>query len=181
MRRILTIMCLLLAVAVLAGCGTHLRNPADDTRSLAYGFVDMEDAPTKLAWATIKQMKPVKDKPYWGAGADGSGLFWNEHLEPGSYMLTSFGGHSVLRNASYTYEMPEYGSNGTAKVIKKPGMYYMGAYKYTKEGSFFNPKFSIEPVESPTEREVLEMLLPLSTGTQWEAMIKARIAKLGRS
>jgi hypothetical protein len=170
---------LLLSFALLQGCGVHMRNPPDPSASLVFGYMDMNDAPTGLTYATVKQYKPKPkdDKPYWYASTV-DGIFWFEQLLPGSYQLVYFGGHSWWRNAKYDYYMPEFKKNDTAVVIKKPGIYFLGSYKYKDAGSFFNPKFEVEKMNRPTELELLTKLLPYSSGTQWEAMIKKRMEQL---
>ena len=97
MKKIFVVFMLLVAIGFLSGCATHLKNPADKTRSLVYGYIDMKKAPSKMSWGSIKQMKPKTDKPYWSIGADGKGMFWHEQLPPGSYMVVKFGGHSTLK------------------------------------------------------------------------------------
>lgn len=178
MRRVL-ILLVLLAVAFLPGCAAHMHNPDESNASLVYGVIDMDEAPSGLDYASLRQYKPkpVDDKAYWNAtGVDGA--FWYDQLVPGSYQLVSFGGSSWWKKTRYNYNMPNFEKNGTALVFKKPGLYFLGAYKYRDTGSFFNPKFDIEKVNSPTEKELLVRLLPYSTGTQWEALIKKRIGEL---
>lgn len=177
MKKLLVLLTVIVSVGFVAGCGVRLHNPPDDMRSLVYGYIDMEDAPTKLGYATIKQVKPKTKKPYWPSGSDGTGLFWHEKLPLGSYQLVAFGGSHWFKG-SYHYDIPEYGKNDTAVVIKKTGLYYMGSYKYEKAGSFFNPKFELIKVNSPSEKAVLEKLLLLSSGTQWEGMIQDRLRSL---
>jgi hypothetical protein len=105
-------------------------------------------------------------------------MFWFDQLVPGSYQLVGFGGHSYWKNMSANYNLPDFTKNETALVIAKPGLYYMGAYKYVKTGTFWKPSFTIERIKEPGEKEVLTGLLPFSTGTQWEALIKKRIEAL---
>jgi hypothetical protein len=169
----------LLAVAFLQGCGAHMHNPSESNASLVYGFIDMDEAPSRLDYASLRQYKPkpADDKAYWNtAGVDG--VFWFDQLAPGSYQLVSFGGGKWWKNTNYTYNMPNFEKNSTALVITKPSLYFLGSYKYRDTGSFFNPAFDIDKVNSPTEKELLVKLLPLSTGTQWEALIQKRIREL---
>ena len=58
----------LIALALLGGCagGGHGRNINDASNSLVFGYVDMSDAPTKINGASIMQVAPPTDKPYWG-------------------------------------------------------------------------------------------------------------------
>lgn len=178
MRRTLLIM-LLLFFVLLQGCGVHMRNPENPSASLVIGYMDMADAPTNLNRATYKQYKPVpiNDEAYWYT-ATVDNIFWSDQIPPGSYQLVYFGGYSWWRNAKYDYKIPEYQKNDTAIVIEKPGLYFLGSYKYKDEGSYFFPKFSLEKANKPTELELLTKLLPYSNGTQWEAMIKKRIGEL---
>lgn len=177
MRKALVLFLFLLAIAFLQGCGVHMHDRP--TASLVYGAIDMDEAPCDLDWATMKQYKPKPkdDKPYWyGATADGT--FWFDALQPGSYQLVTFGGSSWWRNASFNFQMPEFEKNDTAVVISKPGLYFVGSYKYRKTGSFWKPSFEMERIQKPTELELLTKLLPYSTGTQWEAKIKKRMEQL---
>lgn len=163
---------------VFTGCAPRLYNPVDNSRALVYGYIDMEDAPTGLSFVNFKQVLPKTKEPFWHGGTDGKGLFWQEQLPPGTYQLVSFGGSSFWRNANYTYSMPEFEKNETAVKIKGPGMHYVGTYKFKKEGTFFSPKFDLIKSRAPSEKEVLEKLLPMSAGTPWEGRIRNRIREL---
>lgn len=178
MKRVLRLSVVVL-IAVLPGCTTHMLNPTDPNASLVYGFIDMSDAPSNVDYVTLRQYKPKpKDgNPYRNAKAV-DGLFWFDQLPPGTYQVVSFGGHSWWKNTSYSYSMHDFAKNETAITIQKPGLYYLGAYKYKKEGPFSSGKFSMIRLDSPTEKEILQRLLPYSTDTQWEAMIKKRIGAL---
>ncbi len=165
-------------VTVLAGC-THMHNPEQPNASLVYGYIDMDEAPTNVDIVTIRQYKPkpIDNKPYRSVDAV-SGMFWYDQLVPGSYQLVEFGGSSCWKNMAANYSMQDFSQNETALVIAKPGLYYMGAYKYRKVGGFFSNKFSIDRVDNPSEKEVLQRMLKYSKDTQWEAMIKKRIGML---
>lgn len=175
----LTGVIVVMALFILSGCGAHMHNPEEKTASLVYGYIDMDEAPSDADWVTIRQYKPKPkdDKPYISAkGVDG--MFWYDQLVPGSYQLVEFGGSSFWKNASYNYSMQDFSKNDTALVIAKPGLYFMGSYKFRKAGTFWKPKFDIERTETPTEKEILQRMLPYSTDTQWEDLIKKRIARL---
>ncbi len=68
--------------------------------------------------------------------------------------------------------------------IQKPGIYFMGAYRYTKvkTGFFEGNKFAIERVKSPSEAELLQRIQKEDwvKGTQWEARIRNRLSELGK-
>lgn len=174
-----TFLLLMLSVLLLQGCSAHMRDPENQAAALVYGYMDMDEAPSSLSYATLKQYKPVpkEDEAYWNTvGVDG--MFWWDQIIPGSFQLVHFSGSSWWKNAVYNYSMPEYQKNDSAIVIKKPGLYYLGAYKYKDTGSWFSPKFDIEKTRTPTEKELLTKLLPYSTGTKWEALIRKRIGEL---
>jgi hypothetical protein len=156
-----------------------MHNPEKTNASLVYGFIDMDEAPSSLGHASLRQYKPkpIDDNAYWGAkGVDG--MFWYDQLVPGSYQLVGFSGHDWWMNSGVSYSMPDFEKNDTAVAFTKPGLYFLGAYKYRKTGTFFFPKFEMEKVASPSEKDLLKKLMPYSTGTQWEALILKRIEVL---
>lgn len=168
----------------LAGCADQrmIREDKDDlaTASLVFGYVDMGDAPVNLDWFGIKQVVPKTDKPYWYAAVD-EGMFWGSHFKPGAYQMDSFGGFSRWRNANFTFELPQqYADKFRFKTDGKPGIYFLGSYKYkdVKTGFFEPGKFDFVAVKSPTERELLERLLKFTDSKIWEARIRKRLQEL---
>ncbi len=168
----------------LGGCASNKIKDGDDaaSKSLVFGYVDMDDAPVGLGWVTIRQVLPKSDKPYWYEATD-DGMFWNSHHTTGAYQFSSFGGHRMFGNVDYTFELPRQYAEQLRVKIDKPGIYFLGSYKYVKvkTGFFEQEKFDFAPVKSPTERELLERLLKDYTrGPEWEARIKRRIAELSK-
>lgn len=181
----LGILLLLAAVTSLSGCagGGHGRDINDPSNSLVFGYVDMSAAPTKVSGAHIMQVAPPTDKPYWGTDVR-DGLFYTYYLPPGSYKLSSLHGSSMLRG-EHQYNFPRQGGGDTAVRIDKPGIYFLGAYKYQKArtGMFEQAKFGIERVPSPTEAELLQRMLeqdPELKKSAWADRIRERIARLKR-
>jgi hypothetical protein len=179
----LAVVLLFVAVGALAGCagGGHGRDINDPTNSLVFGYVDMADAPTKVSGAHIMQVEPQTDKPYWGTDVR-DGMFYTYYLPPGSYKLATLHGSSFLRG-DYRYSFPRQGGGNTAVRIDKPGIYFLGAYKYknVKTGLFEQGKFDIERVSKPSEAELLQRLLdtdPEIKGSAWADKIRQRIARL---
>jgi hypothetical protein len=180
--------CTLVAVimlAALAGCGGggHGRNINDPSNSLVFGYVDMSDAPTKVSGVQIMQVAPQTDKPYWGTDVR-EGMFYTYYLPPGSYRLATLHGSSFLRG-EYQYNFPRQGGGDTTVRIDKPGIYFLGAYKYkdVKTGLFQQGKFDIERVNTPTEAELLQRMLdrdPQLKASVWADKISQRIARLKR-
>jgi hypothetical protein len=145
--------------ATLAGCASKGEpiDPKDETLSMVYGYFDMKDAPSDLRWVSIKK---YGDKVlYYEAGAK-EGLFWHVGVAPGSYQVETFGGQggiALLTSRPYRYNFGTRGRNDTALRIQKPGLYYMGAYKFVehKDGD----KFEMQPAKSPSEKEIVQRLV----------------------
>jgi hypothetical protein len=170
------------ALALLVGCagGGHGRSVNDATNSLVFGYVDMGDAPTKINGASIMQVAPPTDKPYWGTDVR-DGLFYTYYLPPGSYQLASISGSSFWRG-DYRYNFPRQGSE-TAVRITKPGVYFLGSWKYkgVKTGFFEGGKFDVERVSTPTEAQLLQRILDEDReikGSAMEEKIRARLRQL---
>ena len=181
MRSILNLL-LLAWCGLLAGCagGGHGRDINDPANSLIFGYVDMADAPTKVSGAQIMQVAPPTEKPYWGMSVK-NGVFYTYYLPPGSYRLASLHGSSFLRG-EFQYNFPRQGAGQTTVRIEKPGIYFLGSYKYkeVKSGFFEQGKFDIQRVESPTEAELLRRILDEKElkGSVWEERIRQRLSRL---
>ena len=172
----------LIALGLIAACGGggHGRSVDDPSNSLVFGYIDMGDAPTKVSGASIMQVAPPTDKPYWGMDVR-NGLLYSYYLPPGSYQLASISGSSFWRG-DYRYSFPRQG-NEQAVRISKPGIYFLGSYKYkgVKTGFFEGGKFDIERVKTPTEAELLRRILEEDKeikGSAWEAKIRQRLSQL---
>jgi hypothetical protein len=140
----------------------------------------MDDAPTQVSSAWVVQVAPPSDTPYWGLGVS-KGLFYNSYLPPGSYQLSKFGGSGFFAG-QHEYAFPKQG-NKTSLRITKPGIYFIGAYKYkkVKTGMFSQAKFAIEKINKPTEAELLKRILDESgdiKDSAWGNKIRARLAQL---
>ncbi len=179
MRRVVVI--LGLVAVLLSGCSSHraLTEQLDPSKSsLVFGYIDMDNSPaTKLSAFSLKQVLPKTDKPYWNMRTY-EGVFYLENMTPGSYQFYQFGGPGGFFSSAsfYWFNFP---TQADGFRISKPDLYYLGSFQYKKAGSFFNPKFDIEPVESPGEREAIEKILQYSEGTRWEALLRKRLEQLG--
>jgi hypothetical protein len=185
MKKRIGVLLLVAAAGLAAGCGGggHGRDINDPANSLVFGYVDMGDAPTKVTGAHIMQVAPPTEKPYWGTDVR-EGLFYTYYLPMGSYKLASLHGSSFLRG-EHRYTFPRQGGGDTAVRVDKPGIYFLGSYKYknVKTGVFEQGKFDIERVSKPTEAELLQRLLdtdPQIKGSVWADKIRSRIARLKR-
>jgi hypothetical protein len=182
MNRLIGLAYALIAIVLAAGCasGGPERDINDPTNSLVFGYIDMKDAPTGVDYASLMQVAPPTNAPYWSLGVN-KGLFFQSHLPPGSYQLSSFGGSGFF-SGQHRYNFPRQG-NQTALRISKPGIYYLGSFKYKteKSGMFEQGKFSIEKIDKPTEAELLKRILEESRDvakSAWADKIRARLAHL---
>jgi hypothetical protein len=170
-----------LTLLFLAGCASDAIGPErdlnDPTNSLVFAYIDMSDAPTGVEDASLK---PQGEEGYWHLGVD-DGLLYQAHLPAGSYQLATLSGSSFFKG-EVDYNFPVYGQNESAVRIQKPGIYFLGSFKYqeVKTGIFEKGKFDIERADTPTELELLNKLMQLKwvKGSQWEKRIQARIAEL---
>jgi hypothetical protein len=172
------------ALGLLAGCasGGPERDINDPTNSLVFGYVDMDEAPTGVSYASLMQVAPPTNTPYWGLAVR-KGLFYSVYLPPGSYQLSSFGGSGFFAG-EHRYNFPRQG-NQTALRVTKPGIYFLGSFKYKKasSGVFEQGKFSIDKIAKPTEADLLRRILDEGTDIKtsvWNDKIRARLAQLKR-
>ncbi len=173
----------LASAAWLTACGSGAigpeRNINDPTNSLVFAYVDMSDAPTKIDGASLK---PQGEEGYWhmNVAKDGQ-LLTQPYLPPGAYQIATLEGSGFFAGNN-VYRFPTYGRNETAVRIQKPGIYFMGAYRYVKvkTGVFEAGKFAIQRVKSPSELDLLQRVQKEDwvKGTQWEARLRNRIAEL---
>ncbi|MDH4226180.1 MAG: hypothetical protein OEV59_00295 [Deltaproteobacteria bacterium] len=179
-----------LSVLVFFGCAvapTVITNSKDETVSLVYGYIDMSDGvkatflnSSKVSYVNLKQIDPVIDKPVKLCGVS-NGAFWNDRLSAGIYQVLEFGRYerTPVVNITRRYPLPEFTKNITAFKVSKPGLYYVGTFKLVEEyDEKMGYQFTVVETGKPREKEVLEILLPLSEGTKWEALIQKRIKEL---
>ena len=177
------------AVLLATGCAsTTPVDPSNQNTSLVFGYFDMKDAPSSLDWVSIRQYGTSPF--YYHAGAK-DGLFWHIGVDQGSYQVEKFGGlkRVLIFSSDVEYDYGTRGRNDTAVRVTKPGLYFMGAYRYVAhDGGIFAPdKFEMQPVTSPTERELLSRVLAemeasekLRAYTRQIGLVKQRLAELSR-
>lgn len=164
-------------VGSLAACGglsRDLDEPKDPERSMVYGYVDMSDGPCWMDWFAMKQVLPKVEKPYYYFRID-DGAFYAEYVPLGSFQLSEFGGKKTLGSTLYTFRFPQ---QLEGLRIEKPGLYFIGSFKMKDEGNLFKSKYDIDLAEKPTEREILEKILPHAKGTAWEDRLRKRLEGL---
>ncbi len=168
-------------LGLVSGCSSHgpERDINDPTNSLVFGYIDMDDAPTKAQTATIEQVAPPTEWPYFHVGVD-EGLYYHVALATGSYQVNNFYGSGFFAG-EHQYNFPRQG-NETSLRITKPGIYFLGSFKYrkVKSGFFEQAKFGMERVNKPTEAELLKRILENDevAKSAWAGKIRARLAQL---
>lgn len=182
--------CLWLALApmgaALPGCGTAPEkvDPNAGNLSVVAGHIDMRDAPSRLGWVSIKAYGPGTDHHYLARVEDG--VFFHIGVDPGSYQIDRFGGQgglALLGGAAHEYEWGTKGRNPTALRIERPGVYFMGSYRYRPHRTgFFEPgKFDMERASAPSEREVLQRVLRIVEGDASLKQYALQIQRLRRA
>lgn len=182
--------CLWLAVApmgsVLSACSTAPENV--DTKasdlSVVAGHIDMRDAPTRLGWVSIKAYGPGTDFHYRARVEDG--FFFHIGVDPGSYQIDRFGGKSswsLAGGVAHEYEWGTTGRNPTAVRIERPGVYFLGSYRYRAQSSgiFEQGKFEMVRAESPSELVVLQRVLGIVQSDPSLKQYEMQIQRLRRA
>lgn len=168
-------------VAMAGACSGDMRlldKPPGEKRSFVYGYFDMDDAPTDADWVQIRQYRPKTEYNIWNMRTH-EGVFYMEKFVPGAYGVIKFGGGGGMFSSPHAYGIPRQ-NKSMRLIIKKPGIYYMGAYKYksVKTGFFEGGKFSIEKVKKPSEKEVLTRIIKFAKGSGWEKKLEAHMRRL---
>ncbi|MCL4798803.1 MAG: hypothetical protein KJ025_04395 [Burkholderiales bacterium] len=163
----------------------------DQRVSLVFGYFDMKDAPSGLDWVSLKKYDSKKKDGEWYRMGVQDGLYFHVGVEPGAYQVDKFGGMGgvpLLTRRPFEYNFGGKGRNGTALRITQPGVYFLGAHKYVNhagKGLFEADKFAMEPVQSPTEKELLQRLVKalesdqeLAGYTRQLSLAKQRLSQL---
>ncbi|MGH7208710.1 MAG: hypothetical protein ACREIL_04920, partial [Nitrospiraceae bacterium] len=145
---------------VLGGCAGIPIDPKDESVSLVFGYFDMADAPSDLEWASLKRYGEKESGWYTMDARDG--VIFHIGIASGSYQVEKFGGDGgIFSRGRYEYNFGTRGRNESAIRIHKPGIYFLGAYKYIDRpgGLFKADKFQMKPIKEPSEKEVLKRLI----------------------
>lgn len=179
----------LLAVALLmlaAGCGSNqiklggpwkLPEPTGPEDALIVGHVIIGNKESPLIPEYVRILR--KGKVYAGMGLQGIGektyVFSDGRfvtpVKPGSFNFNAF-------YANQTNYQVETGKNPKWFTITPGQIYYLGAFqaKHERAEKMWRPgEFSVQRVDKPTERELMQWLLSVSKGTGWEARVRRRV------
>lgn len=112
------------------------------------------------------------------------GLYIADQVKPGQYWLMAFFTRKYglqfqnkITECKVCYKPIE----ADLFTVKAGDIYFYGTYKYRvaqKAKLFSDGKFNLEKVDTPSEKELLQMALEKLKGSKWEAKIHERLAKL---
>ncbi len=175
-----SLLLILAATLLLSACGDRpFIKPEGNNESMIIGYVDMDDAPGSFNGVYIKKIQPVEKKPYYNFWLDG-GMFYRSPVAPGVYKMDTIKSFSRWTNTIYSFNFPQTGRSEMDVRVTKPGVYYVGSWKYKKvdTGFFERGKFDLTRIQQPTELELLKRVLPEARDPYWIDMINKRIREL---
>jgi hypothetical protein len=164
----------LAAFAMLPACATKQVSPqASKDHSLLVVHIDLSKAPSYWRKVAVLCEDRRGGKPWWHMHTDDAGLYYQEGAPVGRCWLTGgFQGGVVTR----IYKLPETpDQNPTTVSIARPGVHYMGSFKYQGAGA---DEFRLVPTKAVSEREALRRVLPYTEGTPWNGMVRKRLGAL---
>ena len=166
------LLCAAALAVLLSACSTNIvPKPMEADDSIVLGYIDMADAPTYLHWVEVRQYAPpTKEPKTYTYTADGAFFEW--YFKPGTYAVSSFGGQGF--GARYIFSIPRQMDSMRFK-IKKPGIYFLGSYKYASNKS---GEFELDKLKNPTEAEVIKKIMVYVKGTSVEPKLQARLKEL---
>ncbi len=174
----------------LTACGApHVREMSDPATTLVFGYISQSDKPMDYGWVQLKHTDSRGNVTYYTTSAY-DGMFYAENLPLGKYSIHRFGqgtmrpmGNSptLAGGSGSMWILGDEGGAGTATVVKKPGVHYMGSFKYTyvEPKTFFGRgSFAFDRADAPPEKELLQHLLAYTKNTKWEGRVQARADQL---
>jgi hypothetical protein len=173
--------------AALSGCALngsrYTHSYADEANrevALAYGYVDMSEAPAPLSQIKVQRLG---DASFVYFGTNGA-VFYHEALAPGAYKFAALeavpgsfhmGPLTVLPRPPYSFAMP---AKRAAFKVAAARLYYLGSYKCLRERSGVVQSFTVEAASEPGEAEVLHALTHVVQDTKWEPLVAKRLREL---
>ena len=184
MKRVITVIIMILIVAGLAGCGAAPIKPvAGPNSSAAYGNITLPDNKviTRVILYKVGEVyaPPFKSPPQSHTYMNGN--FFFENLTPGKYFLASFMSGNVVFYFNYQGLKEKDFLKKVAINIKPGTVNYLGSYRVTgiTENFFKSNTFKIQRSKKPTPKSILKHLIKATKDTGWDkrfakAMKKAR-------
>lgn len=168
MFRHLLLICSALLLTACATTGEKITDYTD--RSLVYGWLHLDDVDANhVSNVTIRQARPATEYRYRNASIKklkGGYLYYSWALPVGAHKTHTVSGYSCVLflcgDTQYRYSFLDTDDEVSSVLIKKPGVYALGAYqlKDVDNGFFEASTFDIVAApNAPGKREMLELIL----------------------
>ena len=170
----------LTAVLVFSGCAINpsVRITTEDDAALIFGYIDMKESPYALECVKITQAERSGIAYRQSCMTTlASGLFFMENIPPMEYHIPFFyaGGklHTVSSDEKDLINVPP-------RMIALVGPFkYKGMEKTLGQTlGFTSEKFGMVPANSPSEKELFQMLLKEVKDPRWKKRIQLRLKNL---
>jgi hypothetical protein len=163
------------ALALLPACSFPSKQVGQRTRadeSIVVVYIDLSRSPSYWRKTAILCDDGKGGKPWWTMHTDREGLYYQEGAPVGRCWLTGGFQDGITTRI---YKLPETADkNPTTVAIRKPGVTYMGSFRYQPRGD----DFELVPTKAVSEKEALRRVLPFTEGTGWSALVKQRLSAL---
>lgn len=183
---------LLIALAtVLTACGPsmYVKEMSDPKNAMVFGYIQAMNGPMYFHWVQLRHIDAAGNEEYYTTRSNEDGMFYAENLPLGRYEIHRMGrdcmpmGPNVVSNGRGGGVVWSLGpaSKSTAMQIRRPGVQYLGSFKFTfveGKGFFSRDSFTFERANTPPEKELLKRLLPYTEDTRWSGSVKKRVAEL---
>jgi hypothetical protein len=168
------------AVLVFSGCALNpsVRTTTEDNAALIFGYIDMKESPYELSCVRVTQAERSGIAYRQSCMTTlASGLFYMENIPPMEYHIPFFytGGklHTVSSDEKDLIDIPP-------KMIALVGPF---KYKTTETTlgqtlGFSSEKFGLVPTNSPSKKELFQMLLKEVKDPRWKQRIQQKISQL---
>ena len=159
------------AFALLAACASQrVSSQAGKDESLVVIHLDLSRSPSYWRKVPLICEDRRGERPWWNMHTDGDGLYFQEGAPVGRCWITGGFQDGIVTRI---YKLPEKPSeNPTTLSIAKPGVHYMGSFKFEPTGG---EDFRLVPTRAVSEREALKRVLPLTEGTGWNALVRRKL------
>lgn len=159
------------------GVNKDLERDDVENYSFVYGYAaNFPKGIGQEVWYKWIVPKLEEDRSYNQCRVD-DGYFYDEEARPATYRLSNFcwtSDHGYWSTPRFVRKNLRLSPNMPLFTIHKGGeLYFMGSYK-------INDDDSVTRIGHPSEKEVLEKILPHAQGKKWAALIEKRIQELSR-
>jgi hypothetical protein len=168
------------ALLILSGCALNpsVRTSMEPDSSLIVGYFDMSESPYALSCVTMTQDERSGIVYRQSCMTTlSSGLFYMENVPPMKYHIPFFNAGGKLHMIS--------SSERDLIDVPPQSMVFIGPYKYKLHDKnlaqvlkITSEKYGLEPVNSPSKKEVLKMLLKEVKDPRWKQRIQQALSKM---